>query len=394
MSVEAIVDEIVLVDTGSSDNTKDIANDFGAKIFDFEWTNNFSDARNFSLSKATGKWILILDADEVISPSDHGKFKELITPPHPTSGKEWQREVIAYNFVTRNYVMDPNRVGWTANDGRYSLEESGTGWIKSEKVRLFPNDSRIRFEYPVHERVEPSLSRYGIRIERCDIPVHHYGFLKEAEVVSKSERYYNSLKKDFFESAECNANCLYHLACEATQLEKYEEALEFWQKLKAMDPNFSKVLYYIGNVYFHLGRYENALTSLKKAMQLEPDSKDTIVMYAQAEICAGNVKLAIISLEGILNREPSYALAIFPLAIAYFCSGIKDKGMECVRKLRTMDFSCRYYFSEFAKFLIASGRIKYATLLLEVSIESDNIASGTFRLLQECYHKQDLSNIR
>ncbi len=76
--VGSLVDEIIVVDTGSTDKTKDVAKIFGAKVFDFKWNNNFSDARNFSLSKATGDWILILDADEVISPKDHDRMRKLV----------------------------------------------------------------------------------------------------------------------------------------------------------------------------------------------------------------------------------------------------------------------------------------------------------------------------
>ncbi len=71
MSVKPLVDEMIVVDTGSTDRTKKIARAFGAKVYDFAWTDSFSDARNFSLSKASGEWILVLDADEVISPSDY-----------------------------------------------------------------------------------------------------------------------------------------------------------------------------------------------------------------------------------------------------------------------------------------------------------------------------------
>ncbi len=83
MSVKPVVDEMIVVDTGSTDRTKDIARALGAKVYDFPWTDNFSDARNFSISKATGKWVLVLDADEAISPLDYGKLRELVTPPIP-----------------------------------------------------------------------------------------------------------------------------------------------------------------------------------------------------------------------------------------------------------------------------------------------------------------------
>ena len=78
MSVKPVVDEIIVVDTGSTDKTKAIASALGAKVFDFSWTNDFSKARNYSLSKASGDWILVLDADEIVSPLDHDKLKKLI----------------------------------------------------------------------------------------------------------------------------------------------------------------------------------------------------------------------------------------------------------------------------------------------------------------------------
>ena len=69
MSVKPVADEIIVVDTGSTDKTKAIASALGAKVFDFTWTNDFSEARNYSLSKASGDWILVLDADEISLPS-------------------------------------------------------------------------------------------------------------------------------------------------------------------------------------------------------------------------------------------------------------------------------------------------------------------------------------
>ncbi|MGD8447496.1 MAG: glycosyltransferase family 2 protein, partial [Desulfobacterales bacterium] len=69
-SVQGIVDEIVVVDTGSVDRTIGIARSFCARIYHFEWTEDFSAARNFSLSKANGDWIFSLDADETISEQD------------------------------------------------------------------------------------------------------------------------------------------------------------------------------------------------------------------------------------------------------------------------------------------------------------------------------------
>ena len=78
-SVRPVVDEMIVVDTGSTDRTVDIAKAFGAQVYNFEWTNNFAEARNYSLSKASGDWILVLDADEVISSMDYASLIEYCT---------------------------------------------------------------------------------------------------------------------------------------------------------------------------------------------------------------------------------------------------------------------------------------------------------------------------
>lgn len=77
-SVKGLVDEIVIVDTGSTDGTKKIAESCRAKIIDFKWCDDFSAARNESLRHVTGDWVLYLDADERLDKSFHGTVRKLI----------------------------------------------------------------------------------------------------------------------------------------------------------------------------------------------------------------------------------------------------------------------------------------------------------------------------
>ena len=181
-SISPLVDEMIVVDTGSTDRTKDIARAFGAKVYDFGWTDNFSEARNFSLSKASGDWILVLDADEVIAPFDQKVLKHLLSRPAYKS--------TALTITTRNYVVPVTALQWTANDGSYIKEEAGTGWYPSRKVRIFPNNPHIRFELPVHEFVESSIQKAGIRNMEIRIPVHHYGKMDRKKITSKGDYYY------------------------------------------------------------------------------------------------------------------------------------------------------------------------------------------------------------
>ncbi len=182
LSAKPVVNEIIIVDTGSTDRTKNIALAYGAKVFDFPWTNDFSAARNQSLAKASGDWILVLDADEVISSLDYKMLAQIV--------KKKPTRPVAYSMVTRNYTYVVAAEGWTANDHRYGKEEAGTGWFPSRKVRLFVNDKRIRFQNPVHEFVEESLQEAGIKIETLDIPVHHYGRFDKNKLIMKGKKYF------------------------------------------------------------------------------------------------------------------------------------------------------------------------------------------------------------
>ncbi len=78
-SIKDFIDDIVIVDTGSVDNTINIAKEYGAKIFHFKWINDFSAARNFALSKCKGNWILYLDADERLNQDSIAELKKIVS---------------------------------------------------------------------------------------------------------------------------------------------------------------------------------------------------------------------------------------------------------------------------------------------------------------------------
>ena len=158
-SVKDYVDEIVIVDTGSKDNTKSIALEFTLKIFDFEWSDDFSAARNFSISKATGEWILILDADEVISKDDLLKIKTIIEDDN----------YLGYRFIQETYHGD---------------ELVSTRGI----CRLFQNNKGIKFVYPIHETVRNSILKLNGKIGKTGIVIRN-----NAQYSKEKKDYYVSL---------------------------------------------------------------------------------------------------------------------------------------------------------------------------------------------------------
>ena len=110
-SVKDIVDEIIIVDTGSTDKTKEIAKKFNAKIFDFKWVDDFSAARNESIRHATKDWILVLDADEIVEKKDIDKIKNLIENSDHFAG---------FQLEQRSYINN-HFEGAVKNDSDFEL---------------------------------------------------------------------------------------------------------------------------------------------------------------------------------------------------------------------------------------------------------------------------------
>jgi glycosyltransferase involved in cell wall biosynthesis len=384
-SVKPIVDEMIVVDTGSSDRSKDIAIAFGARVYDYEWENDFAKARNYSISKASGEWILILDGDEVISPLDHVRFNKLVikTPQAP----------IAYSIKTRNYNKLANIVGWIPNDGQYPDEEMAIGWLPSEKVRLFFGKDQIWFEGAVHELVDPVLKRNGIEIKKCPIPVHHYGRLDKDKLDRKGEIYFDIGRKKLAAMGE-DLNALRELAIQATILEKNQEAFELWQRLLALNPNptLAAIAYVnIGTIYNRQGKFEDALEAGKKAVECDPNLKEARYNQAMAELHCGNAPQAIRVLDDLLKGFPNYPPAQFILSAAYCCSNQKEKGLEGIIKLKGtpmgahLDIPCL----ELAQSLIAAGKMEYALWVLGAVIESDIVNPQLLTLFKECLNMKE-----
>jgi len=374
-SVKPVVDEIIIVDTGSTDQTRDIAAVFGAQVYGHDWTEDFSAARNHSISKAAGDWILIMDADEVISLRDVEALRGII--------KLDSSESPAYSIVTRNYTHRNNFIGWHANDGLYVAEEAGSGWYPSEKVRLFPNRPGIRFRYPVHELVDPSLTEKGIKIRKCSIPIHHYGKLDTAINRGKANAYFKiGFKK--LDAMGDNPIALRELAIQAGNLEKFAEAIELWQRLIALDPDSAEAYINLAAANLNSGKYPEALDASQRAVELAPHIKETHFNYSMCELFAGNTKSAIAALERILEQTPNYPAAQFMLAAAFCCAGQAQKGVACFERIKetamgpALPIACQ----ELSQKLATAGRHDFVAGLLETAGQCFQLDETTRSLMK------------
>ncbi len=313
--IRDLADEIVLVDTGSTDRTRDIALLFDARIYAFAWCDDFSAARNFSLQKAQGRWTLVLDADEVIAGQDAAFLRSLLSTPDASR--------FAYALTTRNYCHTVNDLGWQPNDGTYGGQEAGVGWFPSVKVRLFRNDPGIHFHFPVHERVEPSLEKAGYAVKSCHVPVHHYGHLNEARNHRKAHEYYKLgyAKLDLMGD---DPGALRELAVQAGQLEQWPQAVALWQRLLRIRPDYVEAMVNLAGACWNCGNYDQSLFWARKAVKHDGKVKEGRFNEAVSLLMLGCFDQARDILTTLVQSHPGYLAAGFMLAVTHAC--LKEHG--------------------------------------------------------------------
>ncbi|MFQ3573929.1 MAG: glycosyltransferase, partial [Thermodesulfovibrionales bacterium] len=263
LSVLPIADEIIVVDTGSTDRTVNLAKVYGAKVFHYDWDDDYSNARNISIRHASGRWILILDADELISSQDYDIIHDLMT-----------QDTVAYQVVTRNYTNQTSILNFIENDGSYR-EEKGLGWIPTIKVRLFPNHNGIRFKGNVHEMVDESIKEMGIEIKTAPFFIHHYGKLDVIKDRTKGERYYQ-LGLEKIRQNPNDTKAIKELAIVSGALGKIDEAIDLWKRLIEMGTMKDIDCYiHLANLSILKGEFKDALMFANRALDINKEDITT-----------------------------------------------------------------------------------------------------------------------
>ena len=347
-SVASLVDEMVVVDTGSGDRTPMIAAVFGARVYTHTWTDDFAAARNAALAQARGEWILILDADEVLSHRDGEALRRLVTAPRA-----------GYVLTARNYVREMDFQGWCPNDGEYE-EEDGTGWIASPKVRFFPRDSSCVFENPVHELVEPSLARLGIPIRVSDIPVHHYGRLDVQRTRQKAELYAAIGRRKLADRGGKDSRALFELAAQEQELGRHAEAVDLWQEYVRIAPGDPRGQLALGVSLAALGRLQDARVALRIAMQAESSPQEASIKCALIELQLGNADAALTILASPTQSVSEYPYTLATRAAALLCTGRAGEAEQVLMQLAAGQISSSGFFSILAFDLEKAGQHGYA----------------------------------
>ncbi len=290
-SARNLVDEMIVVDTGSADDTKRVASGMGARVFDFEWNNSFSDARNFSLSKATRKWVLVLDADDVVSERDIDAIKSLVKNKHYDG----------FSFLMRNYTNNDRVVNFVPIPKGDAYEESSgwKGWDLTRCVRMFRNLPQIRFERDIHEVVDYSILNSGGKILKVNIPIHHLGEAKSGvQAPEKRESLYSRITRKRLDSYPDDPKDNFTMAFEC----------------------------------FKSGNHDDAISYYMKAIQLKPDYVDAYIGISQACVAAGRLEDAIAVNEEAAERFPHVSSFFYNLGELYLARKEFDRALDNYKK--------------------------------------------------------------
>lgn len=259
--------EIIIVDTGSTDNSVDIARSYTEHIYSFEWVDDFSAARNFSVSKASNDWILVMDSDECITQIDASTLLRLTNKPIECLG-----------YITRRNHFDNN----------------GTDSVYTDRVERFFNRTAWHYEGSIHEQLRPVKP---LNEPDCEplfdtmISCEHSGYQgSEADKLAKAKRNEELLLKElaqkgddpyiYFQLGQC-----YNEFDDSKALEYYSKGLEF-----DVDPNLEYVQMMIiayGYALVHLNRFEEAL-GLEAVYEEFATSSDFITLMGVIYMRTGN----------------------------------------------------------------------------------------------------------
>ncbi len=371
-SLLPVVDEIIIADTGSTDHTREIASVFGARVISIPWDGNYSAARNASLKEASGNWILVMDADEVISAQDYEVLRTLV---NSSAGQN-----VAYTITSRNYTNRVDLEKWRANQGEYPQEEMGRGWMPSDKTRLFPNRTDIRFENPIHEMVEPALARLGVLSVPAPIVVHHYGYLDDDRQQRKLNQYYELGKRKMAETGE-SPTAIVELAIQAAAIKKYDEAMALWQRALIIDPNSSLAYFNLGHVYLQKGMFHEGSDAARRAMELKENYREALINYLICQLCQGNVDTPIETAKQYLALNPDYPVLQLMHGVLLAAKGDGARAGWEFSRLRESQVEFTQFVHEVVVKLLQAGQNNFAANLVGIAENVGCCKEETIQLL-------------
>ncbi len=316
-SFKGIVDEIIIVDTGSSDNTAEVALTNGASIFNFKWIDDFSEARNFAISLAKGDWIFMPDADDVLDSSAHDAVRQCIE----------DKSAWGYRIPVVHYSNDSKAPNWHAMKQPI---KGFSGFLLTKAIKLFQNRKEIHYRFAVHESVRYSIEEHKGAINDAPFVLHHYGSLRGKESRAGKHDYYLSLSLK-----DC-----------------------------ARYPDHPKPFYEAGVAYFEKRMLKEAKDALERAAK--NDERCFMPYHYLGEIALGenNLQQARALFEKSIKMHPEHAETHYALGVTAAKSGDTNSAKKILTKALQMNNRSIRYFDTLVQLHLAQQELLPALALL------------------------------
>ena len=282
-SAADLANEIIVVDTGSTDRTKEIATAHGARVYDFGWIDDFGAARNESICRATSDWILWLDADDRLDEVNRKRLLALFTNLRAEKTGYLMRYSCLLNPLTQKRMT-------------------------VDQVRLFPNHPKIRWQHRVHEQILPSIQRLGGRKETTDIVIRHLGYQDSNVRQRKNER---NLRLLFLENDEKPDTqfTLFNLGWTLFSIGRLDEAQRYLERALELgaveDFHAPKLFLLLAKVHRNRGCLDEALANCQRGRRLFPNDPELMFNEGLFYYQRGDFRKAASRLEDLLEIEPS-----------------------------------------------------------------------------------------
>ncbi|MCX7879544.1 MAG: glycosyltransferase [Ignavibacteria bacterium] len=284
-SVKEIVEEIVIVDTGSTDKTIDIAKGYGAKVYFFEWRDDFSAARNESLKHCTGEWIIYLDADERIKSPAPNELLELLRNSESKLG--------AYYCLieSEHYQMDG------------STEVHRGGYPRIFRNLGYP---KIKFIGRVHEQIAPSIFENGMNMSFSNIIIQHLGYNQSREIMEEKIRRNYRMLIQHVKEEPLNGYAWFQLGQTLAQMSLFNEAeksIRMAIETKTLAKSvLASACSTLAKMVGNKGKYDEALFWAEKSLENAPNQIYAMHIKAYALLYLGRFEEAIEAFHIVLRR--------------------------------------------------------------------------------------------
>lgn len=248
-SLGGIADEIVVGDTGSTDDTPAIAEWYRARVLPIPWHDDFSEARNLVLAEATGDWVLHLDADEILDPESAGRIRALVDADG--AGAD------AIEITLANYCNDPRAWRWTPCRPDAPFARGHAGYIAVGLLRLFRNRRGFEYREPVHENITESVHEKGGVVRAEPLLIHHYGYTSSEAGCPKALIYLNIERRKVSEHPQ-DPKAWHDLAEQLLALNRADEAERACRTALSLDPRNVPAATSLANLLCNRGDLDGA----------------------------------------------------------------------------------------------------------------------------------------